>query len=751
MKGFVVYICVFNLYLAFCNEMEFNFEDIINVKSYVYWPNATIPFYINPDHFDHEQSFAIMTALSMFAFKTCLKFVPVMVPPADDHHALVFVNPDGKRRCVMLTSGHSVFEPHTVILGYDCLKSPQIDMMIMRSLGFPFEHNKATRDLYVEVLMENIEPGAIELFTKESKLPLELRSLPYDPDSVMHFGIRDYSKNGHRTIIFKDHKTQQNRFTLTPIDLRKIEIVYGPECLKRDRQEKIELCQSYPGVARRKRSVEVEENKSLRVNPEITPPPDLNTTEIDEVLKELGIENDVQEIVDQVYKVTSLALSNARAKYCNNTKPDLRIGDIKLNRSSDILGIVEVVADYAKTMVDNALGNLTDFCESSKSIDAYQRARCPFYDESRCRQNYYKSTKSGPVRHSTQHRPVHWQSTKHESRGLRPQLHLRSDNDTDIRVKERKRRHVEDSDEVYSTRGLGRRAINKREAVNDGIDNAKVTDNANGTVIITDNIKMDLRMGTTVLGYKKDVYGGDRRDIDGRRYRFKKRKTTPEPEIEEDISEEVTEKVKTKPKNKIQVEIGKLKQKQERLVNKARFRPRPGRYHPKTIPLSKANKEFYDERKWPEGVVRYIISEENTKKYDLEDLRNRLEEVNSILRRKTCVKLLEISEDDAKKYKDYLVIDTSPDYVTGRVGGRQNFGSIELFRGGQHRQHAAMMAMAMLGFYFEVARHDRDKHIRVHMRHVRAGPRWFSNEVLRTKRGTSLRSRHFENQQRLRH
>lgn len=45
--------------------------------------------------------------------------------------------------------------------------------------------------------------GSISLFTKERKLPVELRMLPYDLDSVLHFGERDYSKNGHRTIIFK--------------------------------------------------------------------------------------------------------------------------------------------------------------------------------------------------------------------------------------------------------------------------------------------------------------------------------------------------------------------------------------------------------------------------------------------------------------------------------------------------------------------------------------------------------------------
>ncbi|CAF4919667.1 unnamed protein product [Pieris macdunnoughi] len=30
------------------------------------------------------------------------------------------------------------------------------------------------------------------------------------------------------------------------------------------------------------------------------------------------------------------------------------------------------------------------------------------------------------------------------------------------------------------------------------------------------------------------------------------------------------------------------------------------------------------------------------------------------------------------------------------------------------------MVMAMLGFYFEISRHDRDEHIRVHNRHIRA-------------------------------
>ncbi|KPJ18381.1 Low choriolytic enzyme [Papilio machaon] len=60
-----------------------------------------------------------------------------------------------------------------------------------------------------------------------------------------------------------------------------------------------------------------------------------------------------------------------------------------------------------------------------------------------------------------------------------------------------------------------------------------------------------------------------------------------------------------------------------------------------------------------------------------------------------------------------------PRHWLARLPREPNFGVLELFEGKQHRQHAAMVVMSMLGFYFEPARHDRDKHIRVHVRHIR--------------------------------
>ncbi|XP_028160923.1 uncharacterized protein LOC114353216 [Ostrinia furnacalis] len=677
---------------------------------------------------------SIMTTLSLFAFKTCLKFLPVLAPPRGNQHVLVIANPQGVRKCVPSTSGHSIDEPHTVILGYDCLRPPHIEMMLMKALGFPFEHNRASRDVFIEVQFENIEPHAMQLFTKDVKLPLELRALSYDVDSVLHFGERDYSKNGHRTIIFKDRSNapvRQNRVGLSPIDLRKIEIVYGPECRKRDRQEKIELCQNYPGVARKKREVT---EGNLRVNRDITPPPEGASEQINNSLKDLGIEDEVQDVVDQVYKVSSKALRNARAKYCNVTKPDLRVSEEKFNRNNsnpDILGIIETIADYARNMVDNAVANLTEFCRTSEDLNMYQRARarCPFYGARDCPVSY-KSTKSGPVRYSTQHRPVYFQSTKNDGRPYRPQF-ARTGNETGNStegVGSRKKRHAEiptKADDAEARRRDEEVTTVENQRRSDNDTNIPVTVPANNN-----NTKAGLRIATDIPEKKRIEY---ETEWPGNHRRFKaKKKVRSEKEWDDsNVSLEKREERETNIKQRErQIKqreriIGRGKktrhvqnrQKSRLLREQPEHPPEAHNTDGMTVHLSKANQEFYNERKWPDGVVRYILVEDPN--YDLDDVRRRLAEVNSILEKKTCVKLEEITEDEAKEHEDYLVVDTSADFVTGRVGGRQNFGSLELYRGGQHRQHTAMVAMAMLGFYFELSRHDRDRYVRVHLRHVR--------------------------------
>ncbi|XP_047522316.1 uncharacterized protein LOC125061124 [Pieris napi] len=696
MSKFYLIFLFSNFILVKCKIESFD-DELLPQRNFVYWPNATVPFYINSDHFDAEQSLSILSSLSLFAFKTCLKFAPVMAEPVN-HHVLLIENPNGRRKCDVNNEAHSFEEPHRLTLGYECLKSPDIDMMIMRALGFPFEHNRASRDVFIDVQFENIESGHIDLFSKDLRLPPELRSLSYDVNSVLHFGDREFSKNGHRTIIFKDRNTKQNRIGLTTSDLRKIEIVYGPECQKRDRQAKIDLCQHYPGIIRKKRNIDVDHTRSLRVNPDITPPPENLTEEVSKSIKDLGIHNEVQNIIEDVYKITSLALKNARIKYCNDTKELLRSDSKREDKSpkTDILGIIEVITEYTQNIVDNALANLTEFCETSQSMDKYVRSRCSWYDKQngRCRQ-YFKSTKFGAVKYSTQHRPVYIQSTKHQGRAViynYAHMGYRAgpENSTDNQSIERTKRSV---------------ASDITEAVDEVKTTTHVTEKTSDTN--TDNIetsKSILRMATTINSQKKKNYAPimrrsykNRPDDDSQQKRTRRLRHKKRPHR----TEEDSEKIEIVERNIDADEKSPRKEKRKKI-------PR--------VKLSAQNKEFYNERKWQENVVRYIITDNG--KYNTEDVRSRLEEVNRILMKETCVRLEEISDED--QFHDYLVLDTSPDYVTGRVGGRQVFGALELFEGGQHRQYAAMMVMAMLGFYFEISRHDRDEHIRVHNRHIRA-------------------------------
>ncbi|XP_038220334.1 uncharacterized protein LOC119838459 [Zerene cesonia] len=696
-----VFLILYNVLLSSC-KLDGVKDDVNPSSNYVYWPNATIPFFINPDHFDSEQFQSILSSLSLFAFKTCLKFNPVMAEPVD-HHVLVIENPNGRRKCDINTEAHSLGEPHRITLGYECLKPPHVDALIMRALGFPFEHNRASRDVFIDVQFENIQPGYMDLFTKDKKLPPELRVLPYDVNSVTHFSERDFSKNGHKTIIFKDRNTKQNRIGLSPTDIRKIEIVYGDECRKRDRQAKIDLCKRYPGVVRKKR--DLENSRSLRVNPDITPPPE-NVTLVSESIKELGIVNEVEGIIQDIYKLTALALNNARQKYCNASKEILRT-DRKAavdNSKPDIFGIIELITEYTKNIVDDAMGNLTQFCLESETVDGFFRSRCGWYDSNnnRCPQ-YFKSTKSGRVKYSTQHRPVYHQSTKHKGRavvynydpsGLRTGNANGTDNKND-----RQKRSVA-SEATEATVKI------------DATDDVKIQTDGN-------NSKDVLRMATTVRGQKGVNYAPImRRNV--KRYRIR----TTESNI--DMQDEPQSIVRKKHKKISYDQSGTVDDRVVEDIGNGNGRERPRkRLHkirresalPKIVKLSKENKEFYKERKWPERIVRYIITEDP--RYDIQDMRDRLAAVGDILKNKTCVRIQEITEDQAESFSDYLVLDTSPDYVTGRVGGRQNFGVLELFRGGQHRQHAAMMVMAMLGFYFEVSRHDRDRYIRVHNRHIR--------------------------------
>ncbi|KPJ00488.1 hypothetical protein RR46_07078 [Papilio xuthus] len=539
---------------------------------------------------------------------------------------------------------------------------------------------------------------ALELFSKDGKLPQELRPLQYDVNSVTHFGEREFSKNGHRTIIFKnvgnqefeapylqmevigeylssseqtkavlkcrytqitcvqDNTIRQNRNGLSDMDLRKIDIIYGPECKKRDRQEKIDQCQNYPGVARRKRDIELSAiGPSLRVNRDITAPP-INITDIESSLNHLGIDNEVKDILEKVHAVIAIALKNARNKYCNETD------DFKSKmETSDVLGMVDIITKYTKSIVDHAIDNITEFCETSNSFDNYNVARCSHFTGNQCKM--IKSTKIGNLKYSTNHRPQYPFSTNlYRDLSKYEKSRFRIGNET-IEEPKRRKRSLGTTEKMQ----VNKKDITKKETKI--ISTTKVTANTTKTTEQTKNIE------TKSTKIEKEIFKDSTSDIRRRfgDFRVHKQKRDEKPEMfESEMS------LETKSKEKIFKKLPTLKnhrtQKKKMSDNwakeKRKIKEKSESKAPKTVQLSKDNLEFYSERRWPNNVVPYYIKN-SLKYYDLDLVRQRLNEVNRILKAETCVHIKEINEYDVNKYQDYLVLDQSPDYVTGRVGGKQ--------------------------------------------------------------------------------
>ena len=62
--------------------------------------------------------------------------------------------------------------------------------------------SRPDRDEYIDVLWDNVLELHVKNFKVEPKI--NSRGFEYDPYSIMQYGVNDFSKNGQRTIRFKN-------------------------------------------------------------------------------------------------------------------------------------------------------------------------------------------------------------------------------------------------------------------------------------------------------------------------------------------------------------------------------------------------------------------------------------------------------------------------------------------------------------------------------------------------------------------
>lgn len=186
------------------------------------WVTRVIPYEYDSSLPDAFKS-TIQEAIAEYENKTCLTFKP----RTGEDLFVKFVHEKGcwssvGRQFWMTGVGQKLS------LGKGCNHKGTIMHELMHAIGFWHEQSRPDRNLYVEVLWENIITEEEHNFNKYSHSDIDLLKIPYDFDSIMHYGRKSFSKNGKdtiRSILNPSHPLGQ-REGLTDFDIHEINALY---------------------------------------------------------------------------------------------------------------------------------------------------------------------------------------------------------------------------------------------------------------------------------------------------------------------------------------------------------------------------------------------------------------------------------------------------------------------------------------------------------------------------------------------
>jgi len=155
-------------------------------QSYWLWPNAEIPYYIEPAL--NSQKTLIMNAMSQFSQYTCIKF---RERTANDKDSVRIFKGNG----CYATIGKDDDNPEMVSLGDGCYYEGTVVHELMHSVGFYHEQNRSDRDSFITIYWDNIDEAYKDQFNKLDPSDNKILT-PFDYNSIMLYGPHSYSKDG---------------------------------------------------------------------------------------------------------------------------------------------------------------------------------------------------------------------------------------------------------------------------------------------------------------------------------------------------------------------------------------------------------------------------------------------------------------------------------------------------------------------------------------------------------------------------
>lgn len=108
----------------------------------------------------------------------------------------------------------------------NCFQIGTIMHELFHTLGFQHQHSSPDRDVYVEIIKDNIKDGEYYNFKKFNESDVTDFGVGYDYESIMHYRDTAFSKNGNKTIIPKKDVEIGQRRKLSDKDIEKLKLMY---------------------------------------------------------------------------------------------------------------------------------------------------------------------------------------------------------------------------------------------------------------------------------------------------------------------------------------------------------------------------------------------------------------------------------------------------------------------------------------------------------------------------------------------
>ncbi|WPB75312.1 M12 family metallopeptidase [Archangium violaceum] len=187
------------------------------------WPKVNgkvvVPYRVHPS-LPRQAQTALQQAIAEFNAKTCVRFIP---QTREQDFVTVFSGQGCYSYVGVIHNGEQELS-----LGQGCEFKGTAVHELMHALGFYHEQSRPDRDQYITVNFQNVGRGMESQF--DVCRDCTTQDIPYEYNSIMHYGAQAFTSNGRDTMVPKQRGAQivepYDKPGLTALDVKKIHKLY---------------------------------------------------------------------------------------------------------------------------------------------------------------------------------------------------------------------------------------------------------------------------------------------------------------------------------------------------------------------------------------------------------------------------------------------------------------------------------------------------------------------------------------------